>query len=546
MRQSMQRRRPISNARPDKSDATAAARILDAGVDHHRRGLLDEAAAFYRRVLKDYPKHPDALHLLGRIAEAKGDPAQALALIDRAIAAGGKIAAYHASRGSVLLSLGRAEDAASSLRQALSFDPDSAEATNVLGNAMLAQGDPAAAIECYRRALTLRPQYPEARNNLGSALRSTGRLEEAEAELASAIGLRPNYASALANLGLVLQERARYDEALDMYDRAIAADPAHATARGNRAMLLLLLGRLREGFAEYEWRWRMPGFATPRREFRRPPWAGDDLAGRTLFVHAEQGLGSAIQFVRYAGLLAARRGQVIVECRPPLYRLFESSLVRRDRTVAVVLKAATPPPFDCHAPLMSLPHLLGTTIDAIPAEVPYLSARPADIVAWRQRLVDQPRPRIGLVWAGNPGHENDHNRSMPARLLTPLVARSRASFFSLQVPAAADDLATLPPGGVTDLAPALGDFADTAAVIENLDLVISVDTAAAHLAGALGKPVWLLLPYVPEWRWMLERDDSPWYPTMRLFRQHSAGDWTGVVERVSTTLQSWQPGQTAG
>lgn len=542
----MQRRTSTTEARPDGSVATAAARLLAAGVDHHRRGHLDKAAAFYRRVLKEYPKHPDALHLLGRIAEAKGDSAQALALIDRAIAAGGKIAAYHASRGSVLLSLGRAEDAASSLRQALALDPDSAEAANVLGNAMLAQGDPATAIECYRQALTLRPQYPEARNNLGSALRSIGCLEEAEAELASAVRLRPNYASALANLGLVLQERARYGEALDMYDRAIAADPAHATARGNRAMLLLLLGRLREGFAEYEWRWRMPGFATPRREFRRPPWAGDDLAGRTLFVHAEQGLGSAIQFARYAGLLAAKGGRVLLECQPPLYRLFESSLVRRDRTVAVVLKAARPPPFDCHAPLMSLPHLLGTTIGSIPADVPYLSARPADIVAWRQRLLDQPRPRIGLVWAGNRKHENDHNRSMPARLLTPLVERSPASFFSLQVPVSPGDLSSFPPGRLTDVAPALGDFAETAAVIENLDLLISVDTAAAHLAGALGKPVWLLLPYVPEWRWLLERDDSPWYPTMRLLRQRKVGDWRELIERVSTALQSWQSGRMAG
>ena len=546
MRPSMQHRTSTTNRTPAGSVAAGAARILATAVDYHRRGLLDKAAAFYRRVLKEYPKHPDALHLLGRIAEAKGDPAQALALINRAIAAGEKIAAYHASRGSALLSLGRAEDAASSLRHALSLDPDSAEAANVLGNAMLAQGDPATAIECYRRALTLRPRYAEAHNNLGSALRCIGRLEEAEAELASAVRLRPNYASALANLGLVLQERARYGEALDMYDRAIAADPAHATARGNRAMLLLLLGRLREGFAEYEWRWRMPGFATPRREFRRPPWAGDDLAGRTLFVHAEQGLGSAIQFVRYAGLLAAKGGRVLLECQPPLHRLFESSLARPNGTVAVVLKAATPPSFDCHAPLMSLPHLLGTTIDTVPAEVPYLSARPADIVAWRQRLLDQPRPRIGLVWAGNRKHENDHNRSMPAGLLTPLMARSRASFFSLQVPVSPGDLSALPPGRITDLAPALGDFADTAAVIGNLDLVVSVDTATAHLAGALGKPVWLLLPYVPEWRWMLERDDSPWYPTMRLFRQHGAGDWTGVVERVSTALQSWQPGQTAG
>jgi tetratricopeptide (TPR) repeat protein len=529
------------NARAKSAGPTAAdaARLLAEGVDRHRRGLLDQAAALYRRVLEASPEQADALHLLGRIAEARGDLAQALALIERAITANGRVSAFHASRGSVLLSLGRAEDAARSLRQALSLEPNSAEAHNVLGNAMLALGDATTAIECYQWALALRPQYPEARNNLGSALRAMGRLEEAEAELARAIALRPNYASALANLGLVLQERARYGEALEIYDRAIAADPAHAAARGNRAMLLLLLGSLREGFAEYEWRWRMPGFATPFREFPQPMWDGGDLAERTLFIHAEQGLGSAIQFVRYAALLAAEENRVIIECRLPLQRLFESSLAGPGGRVTVVRKGERLPPFDRHAPLMSLPHLLGTTMATIPAMVLYLSARSTDVAVWRERLGGSPWPRIGLVWAGNPRHENDHNRSMPASYLAPLVASARASFYSLQVPAAPQDLAALPPGRVNDLAPALGDFADTAAVIENLDLVVSVDTAVAHLTGALGKPVWLLLPYVPEWRWLLDREDSPWYPTMRLFRQQSAGDWAGVVERVKVALASW-------
>jgi tetratricopeptide (TPR) repeat protein len=539
---SMQPSGSKTRARAAGSAATGAARILAAAVDHHRRGLLEEAAGLYRRVLHAMPEQPDALHLLGQIEQANGNLVEALALIERAIAASGGVAAYHVSRGSVLLSLGRAEEAAAMLRQALALAPDSAEASNVLGNAMLTLGDPASAIECYRRAITLRPQYAEAHNNLGSALRSIWRLEEAEAELARAIELRPNYASAFANLGLVLQERGRYGEAMGAYDRAIAADPAHPTARANRAMLLLLLGRLREGFAEYEWRWRMPGFATPAPAFPQPKWDGGDLAGRTLFVHAEQGLGSAIQFVRYVRIAAAKGGRVLLECRRPLHRLFESSRGGADG-IEVVMKGEPLPAFDRHAPLMSLPNLLGATLDTIPAEIPYLEARPADIAAWRERLAGVPTPRIGLVWAGNPRHENDRNRSMPAARFAQLIERSRASFFSLQIPAAAEDLAALPSGSVTDLAPALGDFADTAAVIENLDLVISVDTAAAHLAGALGKPVWLLLPYVPEWRWMLERDDSPWYPTMRLFRQRCPGDWREVIERLTVALQSWQPDQ---
>ena len=521
--------------------AEASRQVLVEALQAHRAGRLDEAAALYRRILAAQPTHADALHLSGQIAESKGDHATALALIAQAIASNGHIAAFHVSLGVVLLALGRLDEARRALQRALRLDHDSAEAHNVLGNVLLRLGERDTSLASYRRALALRPRYAEAHNNLGSALRALRRLDEAESELRRAVELRPGYASALANLGLVLQEQARYSEALDGYDRALASDPTHAAAHGNRAMLLLLLGRLREGFAEYEWRWRMPGFATPRREFPQPMWNGGPLAGRTLLVHAEQGLGSAIHFARYAGLAAARGGRVFLECRRPLHRLFAQSLVRPAGPVAdiVVKDEGPPPPFDCHAPLMSLPHLLGTTLDTIPGEVPYLTARREDVAAWRERLAGAPRPRIGLVWAGNPDHENDRNRSMPAQFLARLVTDAPAASFSLQVPASGELSAAFPPGSVADLAPALGDFADTAAVVANLDLVISVDTALAHLAGALARPVWLLLPYVPEWRWLLDRDDSPWYPTMRLFRQRRPGDWGGLVEHLTGVLRAW-------
>jgi tetratricopeptide (TPR) repeat protein len=520
--------------------AEGSRRMLAEAVQAHRAGRLDEAAALYRRILTVQPRHADVLHLSGQIAESNGDHATALAFIARAIAANGHITAFHVSEGIVLLALGRLDEARRALQRALRLDRDSAEAHNVLGNVLQRLGERDASLASYGRALALRPRYAEAHNNLGSALRALGRLDEAESELHRAVELRPGYAAALANLGLVLQEQGRYGEALDGYDRALASDPAHATAHGNRAMLLLLLGRLREGFAEYEWRWRMPGFATPRREFPQPLWNGGALAGRTLFVHAEQGLGSAIQFARYAGLAAARGGRVFLECRRPLRRLFAQSLARPGGPAAgVVVKGEELPPFDCHAPLMSLPHLLGTTLDTIPGEVPYLTARREDVAAWRERLAGAPRPRIGLVWAGDANHENDHNRSMPAHFLAPLVADAPAGFFSLQVPARGELSAVFPAGRVADLAPTLADFADTAAVVANLDLVISVDTAVAHLAGALARPVWLLLPRVPEWRWLLDREDSPWYPTMRLFRQHEAGDWQGLVDRATRVLRAW-------
>jgi tetratricopeptide (TPR) repeat protein len=520
--------------------ASTLPRLLAEAAGLHRSGQLDRAEALYHRILARHPTQPDALHLLGLVRHARGEHEPALAAIDGAIAASGRVAAFHVSRASVLSSLGRSEEAIDAARHVLVLDSHNAEAHNVLGNALLRAGEAEAAVESYRRAVASRPNYAEAYNNLGSALRSLGHLEDAEAELRRALVLRDGYASALANLGLVLQEQGRYGEALDTYERAVAADPQHPAARGNRAMLLLLLGRLSEGFAEYEWRWRMPGFATPRRSFPQPRWDGGEFAGRTLFVHAEQGLGSAIQFVRYAALAAARGGRVVLECQPPLLRLFRYALTQDGGPVAdVVTKGEEPPPFDCQAPLMSLPHLLGTTLATIPGRVPYLGAAPEAVAGWHERLSPLARPKIGLVWAGNPQHENDRNRSMPARSLAPLVARSRATFFSLQVPAMPASLAEFPSGSIRDLAPVLADFADTAVVIANLDLVISVDTAVAHLAGALGKPVWLLLPYVPEWRWLLDRDDSPWYPTMRLYRQRRAGDWEELIRRVAVALQVW-------
>ena len=519
--------------------ATAGGLLTEA-VERHRKGQLEQAAALYRQVLAAQADQPDALHLLGLICHARGEHGEALALIERALAVNSTVAAFHLARGAVLLSLGRATEAAEAAGRALDLDAGNAEAHNILGNALMALDLVEDAVAAYRRALTLRPGYAEALNNLGSALRATGRLAEAEAALRQAVALRRAYPAALANLGLVLQEQGRYHEALAAFDQAVAADPGFATARGNRAMLLLLLGRLDEGFADYEWRWRMPGFATPSRNFAQPAWDGTALAGRTLFVHAEQGLGSAIQFVRYAGLAAAAGGRVVLECHRPLQRLFAQSLVApRGPVAALVVKGEEPPDFDCQAPLMSLPHLLGTTLAAIPGDSPYLSPDPAEAASWRERLAAAGRPRIGLVWAGNRRHENDRNRSMPAAELARLVdSHPAAAFFSLQVPGAAEDLAAFPPDRVEDLAPHLPDFAATAAVIANLDLVVSVDTAVAHLAGALGHPVWLLLPYVPEWRWLLGRNDSPWYPSMRLFRQSAPGNWPELIERVGAALRT--------
>jgi tetratricopeptide (TPR) repeat protein len=512
---------------------------LTAALALHRQGRLDEAAAIYAALLAVEPRQPDALHLLGLVAHQQGDQAQARDCIEKALALVPESAVFGNSLGSVLLALRQSQAAAAILRRVVARKPEYAEAHNNLGNALLRLDQADAAAACYQRALALRPGYAEAESNLASALRRLGRLDDAEQALHRALALNPRYATALANLGVVLVELGRHADALAAYDRAIAIDAGHAQAHANRAVLLLQLGRWPEGWREYEWRWRTDGFTTPKRDFRQPAWDGRPLAGRSILLHAEQGLGSAIQFVRFVHRVAAGGGRILLECQAPLARLFRQSLTGGDGPVAaVVVKGEPLPPFDVHAPLMSLPLLCGTMLATLPAATPYLAAAADAVARWRQRLAPTAKPRIGLVWAGNPQHGNDHNRSMPAAALRPLIAAApAASFFSLQVggpaAAAADDLFA---AGVHDLAPALADFAETAAVVANLDAVVSVDTAVAHLGGALGRPVMLLLPFAAEWRWLLERSDSPWYPGMRLYRQPAPGDWAGAVARVAADL----------
>ncbi len=508
------------------------ARLAEA-VAAHRRGRLDVAEPIYRDILRQAPDHSDALHLLGLVAHQKGDQAEAIRLIGRALRLNPANAAYANSLGLALLAQGRADKAEEAFARALGLDPALAEAHNNLGNARMRSGNSDGAIAAYQRAIAIRSDYAEAHANLAAALRKAGELAAARAAAERALAIRPDYVGALCTLGLIRHEQGEYEAALAVYDRAMALDPLHATARANRATLLLLLGRMEEGWREYEWRWRAQGFTTKARDFGRPGWDGSDLAGRTILIHAEQGLGSAIQFVRYVPLVAARGGRVILECQPPLARLF-GSLVGRGAE-ALVCKGEALPEFAVHAPLMSLPRLLGTTLATIPNHVPYLTVEEQMGTFWRERLAHLPEPRVGLVWAGNPNHANDRNRSLPARLLAPLLARPGLSFVDLQVGAAASERAQLPEGALASPGE-LGDFADTAATVAALDLVISVDTAVAHLAGALAKPVWILLPFVGEWRWLEERPDTPWYPTMRLFRQQRPGDWEGVVDAVGQAL----------
>ncbi|MBV8085041.1 MAG: tetratricopeptide repeat protein, partial [Chloroflexi bacterium] len=374
--------------------------------------------------------------------------------------------------------------------------------------------------------------------NLGAVYQEAGELSPALNTLRAAVELDPGNPQAWNNIGRALHSAGRLAEAVAAFDRAIAVQPEMADAHFNRSLSLLLAGDWEHGWQEYAWRWRSSGFPTPWRDFAQPVWNREPLDGRTILVHAEQGLGDTIQFVRYLALLAAQGARVILECPPELARL----LAGVPKVEAVIPHGEPLPPFDFHAPLMSLPAFFGTRPESIPANVPYLAAPPELAGAWREQLRHLPRPVFGLAWAGNPRNTIDRARSMSASGLAPLARLSGVNWISLQKGPAASQLGALGEGmPALNLAPSLQDFADTAAAITHLDGVVCVDTAVAHLTGALGKPLFLLLPAVPDWRWLLSGETTPWYPSARLFRQETQGDWSGPLARLIAQLSSTQP-----
>lgn len=586
-----------------QSPATPAA-TLAAGQAHHAAGRLAEAEAAYRAVLGAVPGQPDALHLMGVIALQVGKPAIAVELIGQAIRGNPRAAGFHANLCAALRRLGRLEEAAEAGRRAVDLDPTLADGFHNLANALADLDRHAEAAEALKTLLALRPQLTDQRLqraraliladrpadaveeldallareprradayiNMGVALKKLGRVADAIAAYRTALEIAPDDPGALNNLGTALQEEDRYEEAADCFRQAIAAkpesgdayvnlglalralgrvdealeaarqgadrNPGQAEARTGLGFLLLLKGDLEAGFREYEWRTRMADFPSPRRHFSIPAWDGGDCAGRTILVHDEQGVGDAIQFIRYAPLLKARGARVVVECNTQLTRLL-SSMPGVD---AVIGRFTQPPPVDAYVSLLSLPHLLGTTPETVPAEVPYLFAEPELAARWGERLGPRRGLRVGLVWAGNPEFKDDRNRSPGLAAFRPLLDVPGVEVYALQKGNGRRDLETWPeplPPNFTDLGPEIGNFADTAAAMRHLDLVISSCTGPTHLAGALGRPTWTVLPMACDWRWLDHGDTTVWYPTMRLFRQERRGEWGPVVERVRTALE---------
>ena len=556
--------------------------LLREAVELQQNGALAEAETTYREILALRPRHFDALQLLGALALQAKRYEEGVQFLTRALEIDSRQAAVHSNLAFALNALGRHEAALAAANRALALKNGFVDALNNRGVALAGAHRPDEALANFDQLLAAKPDFPEAWSNRSCALRDLGLAEEALASCDKALALRPNYAEAWSNranalsdlnrpleakdsyeralaassgfadawnnLGLTFVDMNRHADALACYERALTLAPDSAETHWNRALCLLQMGDLAAGFAEYEWRWQRQRIAPSRRTFDAPLWLGDaSLDGKTILLHAEQGLGDTLQFCRYAALVAKQGARVVLEVQPELTRLLTGL-----EGVATLVTAGEPlPAFDYHCPLLSLPLAMRTVVDTIPAETPYLFADREASAQWKARIeAAAPREalKVGLVWAG--GHrphvpelrKNDARRSLDIERFAPMLDVPGVQWFSLQKgDKAVRQLSAMrerheTARRIVDWTDALHDFADTAALVDNLDLVISVDTSTAHLAGAMNKPVWILNRLDTCWRWMLEREDTPWYPSARLFRQPTLGEWDSVIGNIKQAL----------
>ena len=543
---------------------------MAVALRHLQYGGSAQAEQIYRQILQVEASHADAWFFLGAACQMQGRLKDARTHYQKAIGLKPTHATAHYNLGFAYEQDGMLEDAVASYRQALHLEPSNLAALNNLGNVFKAQRKLDDAAACYCEVLRLKPDFAEVHANLGNVLADLDQLVEAKSSYCRALQLRPDYAEAhynlallfaksektydaiasyrqalafkpdyveaRVNLGNALRLTGQMDEALSSFDEALRQSPNFPSAHWNRSLVLLARGNFDEGWPEYEWRWAQHSFA--RRHFTQPLWDGSDLSGRTIFLYAEQGMGDTLHFIRYVPLVKQRGGKVIVECQPQLFQL----LTEFTGADALVAHGSPLPQFDVQAPLLSLPGILQSTLSTIPSSIPYLHADARLVEQWGRELESFGGFRIGIAWQGNPANPGDSHRSIPLAQFAILARIPGVRLISLQKGPGTQQLSGIAESfPVLDLASRLdetsGAFMDTAAVMMNLDLVITSDTAVAHLAGALGVPVWMALPLAPDWRWLLQREDSPWYPTMRLFRQARFGDWKDVFERIAEAVR---------
>ena len=552
-----------------------AGALNNRGVALQELQRLDEAMQSFERAIRIKPNYAEAHCNRGNVHKQSGRFEQALASYDRALSERRDYADAHSNRADALCELARFEEALTSADSALALRPQYAEAHANRANALHKLGRYEEALVSHDRAIALRPNHPTAHSNRGTTLYELFRFDEALASVDRALARAPNFAEAHNNRGNILQGLKRFEDSLLSYDRAVVLRPRFPDAYSNRgnalkelqrfadaladfdqamalrpdfpdahfnaALCLMLLGDFESGWRHYEWRWGIDQLKSERRNFTQPQWDGSDaIADKTILLHAEQGFGDTLQFCRYVPQVTARGARVILEVQPPLQKLMRTLT----DVAQVVAKGAPLPDFDLHCPLVSLPFAFQTRLETIPDETPYLFADKGRSIGWRQRIGNSDEPKVGLVWAGDPrknlpnANRIDRDRSIEFDRLAPIIETTGCTFYSLQKGehAVSQLRRSSLRDRVVDWTDELHDFADTAALVDNLDFVITVDTAVAHLAGAIGKPVWLLNRFNTCWRWMLERSDSPWYQNARLFRQDETRDWRKVIEDAADAL----------
>lgn len=556
--------------------------ILERHTDHpdalHNLGIMayeaqqwDVARSYLKRAIAAYPRMPEFYNTYGVILAASGLISQALLAYTQAITLRPAYSDAHNNMSLALSAQGHHLKAVEHLRQAIKHCPDSAvtyynlantlhqldsdheaiehfqkalqlnpnlvEAHVNLANLLRQKSRSAEAIACYKQALEVQPDQPNILHDLGNALKACGDYDEAISTFKRALSQNPQYAEALNSLGVAYKESGQFDRAMTCYDRAIALRSDYADAHWNRTLALLLKGDLAAGWSQYQAHYEALKPATVAVKDDRPLWDGTPLEGQRILVRYEQGLGDNIQFIRYLPLVKQAGGTVIYQAKPGLHALLED-FDGIDELVEATADHRVPVAYDLQISLMDLPRVFQTTLDSIPAEVPYLRPNPKHVAAWEGTFA-HPGTKVGVTWAGSPFHRNDSNRSCRIGEMTALLQAPGVHFYGLQTEPTGQDTQSCAQLSLDNLGYLLSDLADTAATMAHLDLVISVDTAVLHLAGALGKPAWGLLPYAPDWRWMLDRNDTPWYPTMRLFRQPKPNDWASVFDEVASALEQF-------
>jgi tetratricopeptide (TPR) repeat protein len=517
---------PMNTTLPEK---------FQRALELHRAGQLAQAQAGYEEILAIQPGHADAINLLAATAIQMGNPQRAVELFGKAIEIDPNNVAAYCNSGLALRELKQLDAALARFEQAIALKADCSEAYFNRGLVLCELKQWKAALASYQQAIAIEPDYAEAHLACGRVLQELRQLDAALASCDRAITIVPDYEEAYLGRAVLLYRRRQMDAALSSYDQAIALKPDYATAHHGRSHTYLLLGDLDKGWIGYEWRWKDSDCLSTgeQRDFSQPLWLGkESIAGKTILLFSEQGLGDALQFCRYARLVSDLGARVILEVHEPL----RSLLAGLEGVSQLVTKGDALPDFDYQCPLLSLPLAFKTRLNTIPSSARYLASDATKLASWQRKLGEKAQPRIGLVWSGNPLHKNDENRSiLLAELLQHLPPGLQ--YVSLQKDTRESDRKVLQSSPtILQFSDELHDFSDTAALCDCMDVVISVDTSVAHLSGALGKDTWILLPFVPDWRWLLDRDDSPWYPTARLFRQDKFGDWNGVFERVKASL----------